>query len=493
VIDTATSTTDALTRRSWRLDALLLALVAVVLRVPALFAGRHLTFDDGQYGATALAMRHGDRPFIDTFSSQGPLHQPLIYVFDLLGFRTLDAPRLMTVAAGVVVTIATYAIARHLTSRTGALVAAGLVTISGSVLYVTAPISGDGPAAALAVTAVALALRFKVRPSLPRAALVGVAFGAALCIKVLVVPAAVPITLLLLSRRRAKDAAVAIGAAVAVGLAAVLPWGFDRVWDQSVAYHQDSERLHSPLGNLWSLVQTLVERDPFVVAALALAVAVAVIARVRGDAPPAASPSSSVIETRRAVVLIGGWLGAQVALAAYDPAMFRPHVVHVIVPLALLATLRPLPWRVLAVGVVLLAPWWYSNVDDIVWPGGYSHDEQAVVDRLRALPSDAVVISDDPGFAWRAERRVPGNFVDVSMKRFSEHRLTTRVVARATAKPDICAVIIWSRDRLGSLQTLPQALEADGFRVVARYGGPRVFYERDDCPAPRAKKEDAGG
>ena len=81
----------------------------------------------------------------------------------------------MTVAAGVVVTIATYAIARHLTSRTGALVAAGLVTISGSVLYVTAPISGDGPAAALAVTAVALALRFKVRPSLPRAALVGMA------------------------------------------------------------------------------------------------------------------------------------------------------------------------------------------------------------------------------------------------------------------------------------------------------------------------------
>ena len=259
--------------------------------------------------------------------------------------------------------------------------------------------------------------------------------------------------------------------------------GFDRVWDQSVAYHQDSDRLHSPLGNLWSLLQTLVERDPFVVAAVVLAVAVAVIAHVRGTTTPATSTDAGALDTRRAVVLLGGWLGAQVVLAAYDPAMFRPHVVHVIVPLALLATLRPLPWRVLAVGVVLLAPWWYSNVHDIAWPGDYSRDEQAVVNRLRALPSDAVVISDDPGFAWRAERRVPGNFVDVSMKRFAEHRLTTAVVARAAANSDVCAVILWSRDRLGSLRTLPQELEADGYHVVARYGGPRVLYERDDCPA----------
>ena len=305
----------------------------------------------------------------------------------------------------------------------------------------TAPISGDGPAAALAVTAVALALRFQVRPTLPRAALVGVAFGAALCVKVLVVPAAVPIAVLLLSRRRAKDLAAAVGAAVAVGLAAVLPWGIDRVWDQSVAYHQDSARLHSPLGNLWSLLQTLVERDPFVVAAVVLAVAVVVIAHFRPTSVPARRPNGGDVDTRRAVVLLGGWLGAQVVLAAYDPAMFRPHVVHVIVPLALLATLRPLPWRVLAVGVVLLVPWWYSNVHDIAWPGGYSRDEQAVVDRLRALPSDAVVISDDPGFAWRAGRRVPGNFVDVSMKRFAEHRLTTRVVARrrsATSVRSLC-------------------------------------------------------
>jgi 4-amino-4-deoxy-L-arabinose transferase-like glycosyltransferase len=482
VIDTATSTADVTARRSWRLDALLLALVAVVVRLPAFLAGRHLTFDDGQYGATALAMRHGDRPFIDTFSSQGPLHQPLIYIFDLVGLRTLDAPRLMTVAAGVVVTVATYAIARHLTSRTGAVVAAALVTVSGSVLYVTAPISGDGPAAALAVTAVALALRFQVRPSLPRAAVVGVTFGAALCVKVLVVPAAVPIALLLLSRRRAKDLATAVGAAVAVGVVAVLPWGIDRVWDQSVAYHQDSNRLHSPFGNLSSLVQTLGERDPFVVTAVTLAVAVALIGRLRAASSSAPPPVAGAINPRRGAVLLGGWLGAQVVLAAYDPAMFRPHVVHVIVPLALIATLRPLPWRVLAVGVVLLAPWWYSNVHDIALPGGYSRDEQAVVNRLRALPSDAVVISDDPGFAWRAQRRVPGNFVDVSMKRFTEHRLTTRVVARAAAAHEVCAVVVWSSDRLGSLPSLPQALVADGFHVAAHYGGFRVLYERDDCP-----------
>jgi hypothetical protein len=155
--------------------------------------------------------------------------------------------------------------------------------------------------------------------------------------------------------------------------------------------------------------------------------------------------------------------------------------VHVVVPIALLVSLRPPPWRLLAVAVVLLAPWWYSNVDEILWPDDYGRAEQAVVARLRDLPDDAIVISDDPGLAWRAERRVPGNFVDVSKKRFQQGRLTTGVVARAASAPEVCAVVVWSPERLGSLDALPDRLSADGYDVAGRWGGERVLYERPDC------------
>ena len=96
---------------------------------------------------------------------------------DLVGFRTLDAPRLLAVAAGVLVTIAAYSCARRLTTRGNALLAAGLVTTSGSVLWVTGPINADGPALALSVLAVALALRYRGDPRLATAVVVGLAAG----------------------------------------------------------------------------------------------------------------------------------------------------------------------------------------------------------------------------------------------------------------------------------------------------------------------------
>ena len=87
-------------RRLWRIDALVLGLVAVVLRLPAFFATRSLVFDDGVYASSALAMRNGLQPFRDVFSSQGPVFLPLVWLADLLGFRTLDAPRLLTRRVG---------------------------------------------------------------------------------------------------------------------------------------------------------------------------------------------------------------------------------------------------------------------------------------------------------------------------------------------------------------------------------------------------------
>ncbi|OWY59025.1 hypothetical protein B7486_76800, partial [cyanobacterium TDX16] len=122
---TAPSRTTAAAPR-W-VEPALLVLATVILRIPALLAERHLTFDDGVFGASAVAMREGDLPFRDVFSSQGPLFLPLVFVADLLGLRTLDAPRLLTVASGVGLVLATWAIARRLVDRRAGIIAALLV------------------------------------------------------------------------------------------------------------------------------------------------------------------------------------------------------------------------------------------------------------------------------------------------------------------------------------------------------------------------------
>ena len=81
-----------------------------------------------------------------------------------------------------------------------------------------------------------------------------------------------------------------------------------------------------------------------------------------------------------------------------------PHVAHLVPPLALLAALRPPPWTVLLVAALVVGRRSGSVQQpvDILWPDGYSGAEAALVQRLRALPADALVISDDPGLAWRA-------------------------------------------------------------------------------------------
>jgi len=170
-----------------------LAVLTIVLRLPAFLSSRHLVFDDGTYGVSVLDMRHGLAPYRGVFSAQGPLHFPLLYVGDLLGFRTIDGPRVAPMLAGVLATIASWAIARRLAGSTAGVIAGVLVATSGSMIWTTGQVTGDGIASALAVAAVWAAVVYRDDPRLSRALLVGVLMGAALAVKPLILPAAIPI------------------------------------------------------------------------------------------------------------------------------------------------------------------------------------------------------------------------------------------------------------------------------------------------------------
>lgn len=466
-------------RRTWWIDAAVLAAIAVLLRIPAFVASRHLTYDDGFFGLSAIEMRDGVVPFRDLFSPQGPLHLPLLYVADLVGLRTTNAPRVLPLVAGPAVTVVTYAAGRRITSRFGAIVAAVLVTTSGSILWTTAGIASDGPALAFAIGAVAVSFGYTQAPSSPRAVAVGALLGAALVAKALAAPAGLAVALLLLSRRRPRDLAYAAGAAVVVVLGAALPWGLQRVWDQSVVYNREASRLTSYPGAVTKALHTLVDRDPVVLVAAGLAVAMLILARV-GWVRAARTDSSAggPLLFRPASVLVI-WLTAQFALLVYEPAFWRPHVAFLIAPLALLVALRPPPLAALLVGAAVVIPWYWSNVHSMLWPDPYNKAESAAVDDLNHLPLGSLAISDEPGFLWRAGRLTVPYFDDSSIKRIEQGQVTAANLAEAAAKPDVCGVLVWT-SRYANLELGPRLAQV-GYEVTARYGGPRVLYEKRDC------------
>jgi hypothetical protein len=459
---------------------LLTALVgaAVLLRLPALFASRHLGFDDGVYGASALAMRAGEAPFRDVFSSQGPLFLPLVFLADLLGLRTLDAPRLLALLAAAGLVGATWSVARGLGLSPGfSGLAAALVGSSGSVLWVTGPLTSDGPALALATAAVALALAWRRAPSLRLALLAGLALGAALSIKSLLVAAAVPVGLVLWRRRR-RHLGVAVAGAMVVGLGSSLPWGLGRVWDQSVAYHLEAAGSRTPLANARKVASTLGDRDlPLLLAAAAVAVA-AVVARRRRTAA-GTTPTW----------VAAAWLAATAAVLLLEHPLWRNHVAHLVPAAALLVAagaeaLFPrlsdrAQRRLFLLPFVLVLPYHLAHVAPVLAPAPPGLASATARADLTTLPREAWAISDEPGLVWRAGRRTPADLVDTSILRIRSGRITTASLAEAAGKEEVCAVLVWSSSRFGSLTDLPARLP--GYREARRYGGPKVLYVKERC------------
>jgi Dolichyl-phosphate-mannose-protein mannosyltransferase len=442
----------------WAAPALL-AVVAFGLRLGPLLVHRHLTFDDGCYGVSTIDMRHALLPYRDLFSSQGPLHYPLLYAGDLLTFRPLNGPRVVPVLAGVVATLGVWAVARRLGSPPRSAVMAGiLVASSGSLLWATGPVSGDGPAVAFAVCAVWAAARYRDRPASWCPPLAGALFGAGLAVKAIVFPFAVPIGWLLWGRRRVGSLAAA--AAIAVWFAAALPWGLTRVWSQSIAFHFDKQANGSSLEQLGEVAGWLAQRDILLCGALLLAaVAGIVLPRWR---PTRASDLD--------VIVISAWAVLTVLVLVFERLLLQLHLAVLVPPLALLFALRPPPLRWLAISLVALVPLQALEISSVVWPKPYHGADAKLVSSLRALPRAALVISDLQGFVWQSGHSTPRMLNDNSTSRIDQHLVTTSKVAAGAALPATCAVVIWSYRFDTRLPGLRTALSREGYsaRIFAR-------------------------
>jgi hypothetical protein len=479
VTETSTTAPAAVAADPTKRDLLLLGGLALLLRLPMLFAVKHLTFDDGVFGASAVAMRNGGVPFRDVFSSQGPLFLPLVWIADTLGLHTLNGPRLLGVASGLVLVAVLYLAGRELAGTTGARIAGGLAAVTGSSLAVTGSLAADGPAMALASTAVLIALRYRRDPTTLRAVLMGIALGGAIMVKALVLPAAVPVGLILLWGRRPKDWVIAVGSAVLVGLGLSLLWGWSDVWDQSVSYHLDAPGGSNPGANLKKLISTVTTRDVALVATGLLAL----VAGILGRRNPVDAEERPDQGTGPAVpLLLWTWFAAMFLVLVAEHPMWRPHISELVPPTCLLlAWYRP-PLKATAVvaGVATVFVLITYAGPSLLWAGDYEGDEAVVVDTLRGLPDDALAISDEPGQVWRAGLRTPDNLVDGSALLTDSGRVTSDTIVEAAARDEVCAVVVWS-DRFGQFEDLPDRLAAEGYEVAETLEDPRVLYLKPDC------------
>jgi hypothetical protein len=478
-------------------DVLLVGLGALVLRIPAFLSFQQLGFDDGQFAESVLAMRAGGLPFRDVFSSQGPLFLPMAWLGDLLTGRTIDSPRTIAVLSGVALAITIYLAGRMLTTRAGALLAAALVAASGSVLWTTGPLTSDGLGEACATGCVAAALAYRRKPSIGWIVAVGLLAGAAFSVKSLLeIPALVAAGLIVVDRRRLRDIVLVPVIALAVTFVIALPWGLQRVYDQSVTYHTDQAQ-HREIGaNASKTLRTLEERDAPLLAAAAVAIVAAVIVRRRrGPRERSRDRPAPLTVLTRGLGPVVVWLILSVLVVLLEAPMWRNHLAHVVPAAALLvgaAASTPRVAAAIAIAALVLVPWHVAHLSELLWPRGYTGERAHVVHILQRLPAGAQVVSDDPGLVWRAGKRTPDQFVDVSILRIDSNRPGLRLrsgdVVRAAQRPEVCAVVRVSPVRFGSFHGLGRALEQAGYEVAL--GGPihqdTVWVKRQCDPSGRS-------
>jgi len=298
--------------------------------------------------------------------------------------------------------------------------------------------------------------------------------GATISVKALLAPIVLPAALVLLAGHRLTP--IVTGAATALGLHLVLwlPWGPSDVWAQSYQYHLDVASDRTPGANLAKVLSTMGDRDAIVLVAIALAVG-AILLHRRAQPPPA-EPGLTSPDW-----LLLAWVAGTAVVLLTEHPMWRPHVSQLIPALALLAARHRPSWRVLAIAGVLLLPYHLAHTWPILRPDPYGEAAAAAVAELRTLPDGALAISDDPGLVWRAGRRTPPDFVDTSVLRIQTGDITSERVAEAAADPQVCAVVVTSKERWAGFEDLPDRLAEVGYELAREDGAHHRTYVKPDC------------
>jgi hypothetical protein len=290
----------------------------------------------------------------------------------------------------------------------------------------------------------------------------------------LAVPAVAGAIAALLVRRRNTDALWASATTVVATVAVALPFGLHRVWEQSVELHLHTGRFH-PGTNFRVVREQAWAGDRVLLLLLGAAAIVGAVACVRRrtlDPPTAAVMAAMVV-----------WLGTALAVVVLEHQIWTHHLAVTVLPAAVLVAIA-LPDRAVVAALVLAVavPWQLVTLHGVLFPDVPTPSTAAAMDDLREVtPRTALVLTDEPGLAAWAGRRIPPDQVDPSYVRATIGAIDAADVEAAAQRPDVCALLFWSQ-RYRFMVVVPPP----GYARVRHYVGGGDLYLRAPCALPDA-------
>ena len=423
-----------------------LALVALLALAGVLFARALQTranFDEGVYLASLDALRHGQALGTVVDVPQPPGFYVLLQLFGAVfghGVADVRVGFLLVALAGLV---AAFVVGRAVAGSPGGLAAAGLLAVTAPYPAQAAQVEADTVSTVLALAAVAFLIGRKAGP--PHAAAAGALAAAAVSVKLLALPLAAPLAVLLIARRSWRQAA-AFGAGALVVVAALAiryAYALGALWDSVVVEHRNAQSLGSFGSNVHRVL--LHPLDWHTPAGLLIPIGIVFAALFARGVEAAA---------------LGAWIVACAAFLLYQRPLLDHHLVLLATVLAVTAGVgyggaaKRLRRPMLAVGVSLLA---VALALGFFQEGNrLAGDDQPeppevrwAVDQVRAKTRPAELVATDlPIVAYLSDRRIPGQLIDSSYGRLLSGTQTTAEILAVLRREHVRAVVVGRNYRL---------------------------------------------
>jgi 4-amino-4-deoxy-L-arabinose transferase-like glycosyltransferase len=430
-------------------------------------------YDEGVYWQSVRALARGETMFQSVFASQPPIFYEALLPFYWVG-HSLTSLRLTVLTLGIIGLGATYAVGRLLAGHMAGLVTVVLAATSPLYLHQSAIVQADGPAVAISMVAVALALGAvradgRLRDGLAIAA--GLQLSLSIGTKLLGVVALIPIALVVRGapRGRGQLAMSAIAGGV-LGLVLVLLPAVASpraAFDQLVLSHLRAGA--STQGDLGGNLKILLLHREVPLEALA-----------------AVGGMLAVWRRDRAIIMPLAWTAASVLAVLFYHPLFAHHLVMLSLALALVAAvgLRNLPLlgirgSVLAAGLVVVtasagAYVAFRDVQLALTPD--LHDAEMTAAVQAASRTGEFWISDNPFAVAAADRDIPGPLVDTSGQRTRAGLLTVADLEATRVRYDVRWLLVDSF----RLEAVPgfRGWRDQHFNAVKTLGGRAVIYAR---------------
>ncbi len=317
--------------------------------------------------------------------------------------------------------------------------------------------------------------------------------GAAFSVKSLLeLPALVAAGLIVIDRRRIRDILTVPAIALAISFLVAVPWGLQRVYDQSVAYHTDQAQHREIWANATKTMRTLLDRDAPLLAAGVVAVVAALIVRRRSRNGPRSTPTPSR-ELTDGLGPIVVWLFLGLAVLLLEAPMWRNHLAHVAPAAALLigaAATTPRIATAIALAAVVVLPWHVAHLSELLWPRDYTGTSAQIVHLRAGSPARS------PGDQRQSRARLAGREAHprpLRRRLDPAHRLApTRAPDRPAHRRPRCAATRGLRGRTGlerPVRIVPRPrsrARRSGYRVAL--GGAhheQTVWIRRRCRPPR--------